>query len=716
VSLRSLLLTTTFAASTVLPMAALAAEAPAETVKEVIITAQRRSTNLQDTAISVSAVTADQIADSGIRRNEDFASAIPNVYVDERNLRTQGIVIRGISADLNNPGLDQGVGIFVDGVYMGRATVGNSNLFDLERVEVLRGPQGSLYGKNTIAGAVNYITQKPTDRTRAEADISYGNYSAVTGAGLVSGAILPEKLFASLALSVDKRDGLTTNTATKTKEDDINGTSGRLVVRALPATGVEVVVRADVARDRTHSGTQDIYNNGVFTGSPLADANPWDRKISQDRNSIQNRDVWGVSGEVNWTTSYGVWTSLTAQRGFKWFNMADNDFTALDMLSSGIQENQRQFSQEVRFASKATENFNYVAGVYYFHQNLNTDSQAIIGPALGIYPTDVTADIYGLVKTDSYAGFAHGEYKFAPHWSVVGGIRYTKEDKSVVQHVHGDPWGVLAATTSPRTITRSEDNVSPNLSLNYKPQANQLFYASVSQGYKSGGFNVFSITPTDNAEYRPEHVTNFELGSKSELFGRRLRLNTSIYYLDYKDLQVNQLILVGATPQFQTSNAAKARSQGAEVELQARPLRGLELSATFGYDDAKFTSYKGATKSGADYTHHILPRAPKETASFAAQYQHPVANDLDFIGRVEASFRSKVFFGADNALSQGSVDLLNARIGLQKSKAFGLYLWGRNLGDKKYAIDREAGVIIPGQVTQAVGAPRTFGVEVRVAY
>ena len=715
-------LAATTALATALASPVFAATAPpsedtALAVEEVIVTAEHRETNIQTTPISITAITAAGLADAGVKRVEDFANLLPNVYIDDRNLRGQNIAIRGISADLNNPGLDQGVGVFIDGVYLGRATSANTNLFDLERVEVLRGPQGTLYGKNAIAGAINYITRKPGDTAYAEGDISYGNYAAVSGSAMVSGPIIAGKLFASLGGSIDQRRGLITNLATGRRDDDRNGQGARLVVVGLPADNLELILRADVSRDRTHSGSIQVVDNGPFTGSPLAQPDPATRTVAQNRDPVSDRDTGGVSAEINWKIGGGKLTSLTAYRYSNWHNLADNDYTVLNMLSSGIREDQKQVSQEIRYASPVMGPFDYVVGAYYFHQDLNTDSTAIVGPDLGVYPTEVTGDIFADLKTDSYAAFAHGTWRFNDTLSMTGGVRFTREDKTVVQRQNGDPLQLLLATQAARSISRSENNVSPTVSLNYKPNENLFLYLTFSQGYKSGGYNVFSITPTDNAEYTPEHVNNYEGGFKSEFLDHRVQLDVSAYYLDYRNLQASQLLLINGLSVFQTSNAARARSVGAEVSLVARASRDLTLSATYGYDDALFGSYPNATSTGADYTGHRLPRAPKSNASFAAQYEHSVTNTLSLFARGEVSYRSKIFFSADNAFSQGDVTLINARIGLQSQGGrWGAYLWVRNLGNVNYAIDKEFGAIVPGQTVESIAAPRTFGVELRGRY
>ena len=710
---------TTALAAAMMPTAfAAAAEADnASTIEEVIVTAEHRAVDIQTTPISLTAMTAGAIADSGIKRVEDFANLLPNVYIDDRNLRGQSVAIRGISADLNNPGLDQGVGLFIDGVYLGRATAANTNLFNLERIEVLRGPQGTVYGKNAIAGAINYITRKPSDTPGAEASVSYGNHQALAASAMVSGPLVAGKLFASLGASIDQREGLIKNLTTGRRDDDRDGQGARAVVVALPSDDVEVIFRADISKDRTRSGSIQVVNNGQFTGSPFAQPDPSTRTIAQNRDPRSDRDTGGVSGEINWKVGGGTLTSLTAYRFSDWQNLADNDYTALDILASGIKEDQTQVSQELRFTSASDGPLTYVAGLYYFRQDLDTDSKAIVGPALGIYPNEVSGSIFADLTTDSYAAFANGAYKLTDQLSLTAGIRYTREEKSVTQSQTGDPLQLLQKNQAPRTISRSEDNVSPTVGLTYTPSDDLFLYAKVSRGYKSGGFNVFSITPTSNAEYEPEHVTNYEAGFKSELLDRPLQLNATAYYLDYRNLQASQLLLINGLSVFQTSNAAKARSYGAEVSVAAKPTPELTLNATYGYNHASFRSYANATSTGADYTGNRLPRAPRSNASFAAQYEHPLTGDLSLFARTEVSYRSKIYFAPDNLFTQSDVTLVNGRVGVQsQAHGWGAYLWVRNLGDKDYAIDKQAGAIVAGQTIKALAAPRTFGVELRASY
>ncbi len=685
------------------------------TLEEIIVTAQRRPTSAQDTPISLTAISGSTLADSGVKRVEDIANMLPNVYIDSRNLRGQNIAIRGISADLNNPGLDQGVGIFVDGVYMGRATATNQNLFDLERIEVLRGPQGTLYGKNAIAGAINYVTRLPGDETYAEGMLGYGNFDSVTGSLLLSAPLVDDKLSASIGGSIDQQRGLIFNSLTGKHIDNRNGQNARAVIRARPNEDLDIILRGDISRDRTRSGAIEVLNDGAMTGTPLDQPDPRTRVVAQNRDPQSDRDAGGVSAEINLRTDAGTLTSLSAWRYSDWYNLGENDYTPLDILASGIREDQKQLSQELRFASAGSGPFDYVLGLYYFHQDLDTQARSIAGPDLGVYPYEVDGSIFADVVTNSYAAFSHGTYRLTDQVSLSGGLRFTKENKNVKHRQQGDPLQLLLPNIPLREISRSETNVSPSVSLNYKPEENLFFYLTFSQGYKSGGFNVFSISPTDDAEYEPEHVNNYEAGVKTTFLDRRLQIDASVYHLDYRRLQASQLLLINNLAVFQTSNAAKARSRGAEISLAARPVRELTLSATYGYVDATFPEYPNATSTGADYSGNRLPRAPRHNASAAVQYEVPVGGDLELFARAELSHRSHIFFAADNIHGQDAVTLLNARIGIQDYAKgnWGVYLWGRNLTNVDYVIYREAGAIVPGQVIQSIAAPRTYGLELR---
>lgn len=701
------------ACATALPLSSHADETRA-TLEEIVVTAQRRETDLQSVPAAVSALTADALEAAGISHVGDLANAIPNLYIDTgSSLRATVITVRGISSNPNNPGVDPAVGVFVDGVYQGRPTTVNSAMYDIERIEFLRGPQGALYGKNTIAGAINYITRMPSQELSGDFRLGYGNYNDQTAYAAISGPLGSDRLTARLSGNYEKRDGYMKNVATGNDADNADSRGGRLTLAFDATDALKLTLRADTSRDRTRAGASEVYLNGIFEGAPWADSNPFDRRIANDRDGRGDRDQSGASLQADWDVGPGRLTSITALRKFKWTNMYDNDFTVLNMLSSGIKEDFQQVSQELRFVSKTSGKLDYVGGLYYEDQSLDTTSSAIVGPDLGVYPEEVTGIIYGDVKGTGWAAYAQGTYHFTDQFGLSAGLRYSDQKKDVTHSSVGDPYQLLLATYPKQTVSRDDSETSPSVSFNWTPSSNVLAYLSYGRGFKAGGFNVFSISPTDEASYDPEHVDSYELGLKTTLLDGAARLNIAVFKLNYDNLQVNQLVLVDGLPQYQTSNAATAESQGAEAEFSWQVTEALQLHAAYGYTDANFKSFENATAQGADYSGNVMPLAAKNAVNVSAQFATAIGSGYRLSARLEGNWRDKVFFDPSNdpIATQDSFATLDARLALTAEAGWTITLWGRNLTDETYALDRRAGVIVPGQYTHQLGAPSTCGIE-----
>jgi iron complex outermembrane receptor protein len=683
--------------------------------EEIIVTAQRREQAITDVPGSVSAMWGADLAARGVDRLDAISSAFPNVHINTENgLRTTDITVRGISSEPNNPGIDQSVGVFIDGVYQGRPTTINTSVYDLDRVEVIRGPQGALYGRNTIAGAINFITQSPGEETAFDFAASGGEFDALT---LYAGAdlVLSSQARLRVSASSQEREGLTQNSFTGTDMDNVDEVGGRVTFVLDATPDLRLTLRADAATNRTNAGALEVLDNGAFTGSPVADADPEDRSVAVNVDSQQDRDVWGASVQVDWSIGGGELTSLTAFREYQWWNVQDNDYTILDMLSSGIGEDQNQFSQELRYTSPTGGAFDYIIGAYYLRETLDTIAHATIGPDLvAPYVGGEVARIYADLTVDSYAAFGQGVYHFNDAWSVTGALRYSHDEKDITHSVQADPFELFGLSQAPRDLSRSDDEVTPSVSLNWEPAPSSLLYVSFSRGYKSGGYNAFSITPADDAEFAPEFVNSYELGYKTSTAGGALYFASSIFWLDYSDLQVNQLRNVGGIPTFTTSNAASAESYGLELEARWRASENFSLSGSYAYLDASFNDFVDATSGGADYTGNVLPQAAEHSAAISADFRSPLSSEIDLVLHGDASYRSEIFFGPSNdaAFSQDGYALLNARAGVDFGP-WSVMAWGRNLTDETYAMYRGGGVIDPTQRLHALGAPRTWGIELR---
>jgi iron complex outermembrane receptor protein len=703
-----------------LPLAATAQTASETGLEEIVVTATKRPASIQDVPIAITALTGDALDEAGVGRVDDIASGAPNTFINTGGgLRTTSVTVRGISSNPNNPGVDPAVGVFVDGVYMSRPTTLNGSLFDLERIELVRGPQGALYGKNTIAGAINFISRAPSDVPTGEVRVGYGNYGDTNVFGMLSGPLGSDRVLGRISGSWQQRDGLIDNLATGTELNDIDAQSVRGALLWKATDAVNVTLRADTSRDRTNAGASEIYLNGAFEGTPLEDASPWDRKVANDRDTEQDRDSDGLGLQVDAAWGPGTLTSITAWRQFEWQNVADNDFTVLNMLSSGIEEDQSEWSQEFRYVSDSAGPFQYVVGAYYSDQSLDTASIATVGPDLQIYPDEVQGIIRADLTTESFALYGQGSYDFDDRWNLTVALRYSDESKEVAHSQVGDPFEILLPNQPLQRLSRSDSEVSPSASVTYRVREGLQAYASYGRGFKAGGYNVFSISLTDTAEYEPETVDSYELGVKSQFADDRVRLNAALFYMEYQDLQVNQLVLENGVPQFTTSNAASATSQGVEIELAAQLVEGLELDLAYGYTDATYDDFRNANFDGDDFSGNTLPEAAKHTVTTAINYRRGVGTGLELTARADLAYRSSVFFEPDNVpqYEQGDYTLLGARLGIASADGrWGVTVWGRNLADEEYVVYRGDGVIVPGQAIQTLGLPRTYGVELSVGF
>lgn len=720
-------------------------EAYAETeLEEIIVTAQRRAQRLQDVPMSVTAFSAKDVSDMGALRMANIGDMAPNFnFSDMSSIRNTKIIVRGISSDANSIGVDQSSGMYVDGVYMGRPTTINLGLYDLERVEILRGPQGTLYGRNTIGGAINMMTKKPGKELSGDFSAQYGNYNKFLMYGAIN-APIDERLSVRIAGQANKRDGFLKNLAGPDNNDD-NNLNARIAIRYQASEKIEVLLRGDWSRDRTHQGGAEVFiHSPKFALAPF-NVVPGTRYYIPDGrylgvtaeypSSYQDRDVAGGSVEINWDTGpAGTLTSLTAYRGFKWANAQTSDKSPFSIFGTGIKEDQRQFSQELRLTSPSGQRFEYVAGLYYWNMRLDADAGAFIGPdvlsmpafgglPLGSFPGWTEGNLYPKIRNESIAAFVHGIYHVTKDIDLIAGARYTYEKKDINFTNRPDAFGLVAAINpAVKTDSMSDNVVTPMASFEYRFMPNWNIYASYSEGFKSGGYNAFSFT-FSNADgsiprFEAEKARNYEAGLRFVSPDRRLRASLSAFNLDYRNLQVNQRLEdANGIFFFKTSNAATARSRGFEVELYYQLLPGLTFAGTYGYADAKYKDFVQDALLGVDYSGHRMPYSAKSNWSLSFDYNRPVANDLNFVMRGEFVRRGSTFSEDSNRLitKNDAYSLVNGRVGLAANeRGVSVVAWARNLLDKKYTRDTftGSGAFSPGALAAYVGEPRTYGLEV----
>ena len=712
---------------------AIAQEGAAKTaLEEIVVTAQKRTANVLDVPISMTVLSGTNLENAAVSRMEDFISLAPNVYVNfNDSIRATAISIRGILSDPNNVGIDPAVGVYVDGVYMARPTTVNVGMFDLQRVEVLRGPQGTIFGKNTIGGAIHFVSRVPSDDPEFSVTARTGNldYRLLQ---LVGNVPISETFSVRASGQYEERDGFLTNLAGP-DNNDLDNVNFRVSARYAPSDRFEMILRADTARDRTNAGANEILvPSPVFADPPFnspQDVDPWDRVIKDADSSVQDRDLFGTSLELNWRLGAGTLTSITAYRQFDWENFQTSDKTEFALFGTGIREDEDQFSQELRYAAEH-DRLNYVVGAYYFDQGMDAeafarigvDVFALFGGPLGALPAPDGGFIDIFAGNESFAAFGQIDYLLADNWTLTAGLRFTSEEKRISHELIGDSCCGFVPTVPLSEFERTDEEPSYTAGFKYNFSDAGMAYLTYSRGFKAGGYNAFAfalIQPDGTpADFEPEFVDNLELGAKAEFADGRVQISAALFVMDYTDLQVNQLIPNNAgIIDFVTSNAAEAESKGIEAELLARIADHTTLQVGYGYTDAEYTSFPGATPAGDDFSGNQLAQSPEHSLGLSVEYQRPVSDNWEFFARGEATHRSDRFSDPVNTpeFEADAYTLVNGRLGWSNpGNGFGVYLWGRNLTNEDYAIQLGpgSGAFSPGAVFQSIGIERTYGIEV----
>ncbi len=703
-------------------------------LEEIIVTAQKRAESLQDVPIAVSAFDAETLRLSGISSLDDISQRTPGLTMGRFNAVQPQIFIRGIGSTDQSASGDQSVGIFIDGVYMGRTGFVDLDFFDLERVEVLRGPQGTLYGKNVVGGAINLVTERPSDTFDARLEATVGNLDRRSLRGVVHGP-LADTLAGKLTVSWTERDGYARSATTGRKLSDEDNLTLRGSLLFTPADDLDVLVTADYARDRLAGnnrhclGEQFIFFPWFAPGSPFAPSpcspDPFTNEKTVD--GFQNRDVGGMSATVTWDAPFGELTSITAWR--KGDYDIQEDFSGSDaplVVRNAIDEIE-QFSQEFRIADQTADGrFNWLAGVYGYWADIerveNNDFSGNDVPIalllLQVPPGTVPSFntfYFQENETTSYAIFGQGTWALSDEVNLTVGARYTYEKKKAdIRGAGFDPTESFLVAPYDISASKSWNAFTPKVTLDWRPVEELMLYFSVADGFKSGGFNgtapdsVAAQTPFDQEEAR-----QFEIGLKSELLDRRLRANLTAFHIDYDDLQVFQLV-DGA--RLIVDNAADARSRGMELEVLAQVTDALTLSGHYAYLDTKYKDF--INEAGEDFSGNRLTRAPKHSYNLGATYRTDIDRRFGLTLHAEYSYRSRVFYDPDNfpLVGDGGRGLLDARAVLSlRDHNVDISLWGRNLTDKVHvtqAIDGRGPFNLSQNAAGVIGEPRMYGLTV----
>lgn len=705
---------------------ALAQEDDGGALQEIVVTARKRSESLLEVPISVSAVSKADIGNKSAVRLEDALGSVANIAFESDSLGGTNVNIRGITSSTNNFGIESAVGMYVDEVYVPRSVAFNQSALDIERIEVLRGPQGTLFGRNTVGGVVSVVTSDPSHTLQLGGDATVGSDNLRQFRGTVSGPVGDTLGFRLSASKIDRDGWLENRTPGLSDLAGEDSTAFRAKMRFAPSDRFDLVAAFDYADDRSASGINEI------AAGPLA---PFDDGINDSiATNVDNREKRELRmGTLRANLHLGehTLTSVSGYQTIKYARFNDQDYTALDILATGSPEDDRFFSQELRIASPDSGPFDYVAGLYYSRSRVKGDNDGRLGAdvpvvlGIGSFPgyterVVTSADI----ESRAHAAFGSGTYDLSDRWSVSAGLRYTSEEKTLdYQEVvtpfflaPGVPLGIIYAFAAdvPRQTQDYDDSAtSGDASLTYRFSKDANAYIRYARGYKAGGFDTTqsSVADPGNLAFRPEFVDQYELGLKSQLADRRVQLNAAAFYMSYDDKQ--EQTFDGFN--FLTTNAASATIKGAEVELSATPARDLRLDFAVGYTDATYDEFLDPL-AGTDFSGNDLVGAAKWSASAGITYSFPLSAALRGFAHAESNYHSSSFTTTDNdpAFREAGHNLVNARIGVESNDGrYGIYAWGRNITDERYV---QGGFNFLGNTFVRRNMPATWGIEIRAQY
>ncbi|MFD2742899.1 MULTISPECIES: TonB-dependent receptor [Sphingobacterium] len=747
-------------------------------VEEVIVTSRRRQEQLQDVPIPISVVSGKFVEESGAFNVNRIKEIVPSVQLYSSNPRNTGISIRGLGTTfgLTNDGIDPGVGFYVDGVYYARNAVTTLDFIDVEQIEVLRGPQGTLFGKNTVAGAFNITTRKPTFHSTADAEVSYGNYGFIQAKGSISGPIT-NKIAARLSFSGTQRDGVLYNVATQKHTNELNNLGFRGQVLYQPSEKVDVLFAADLTRQRPDGYAQ------VFAGvAPtlradyrqfeqiirdlnydLPSRNPFDRIIDHDTPWRSNQDLGGLSANVDVKLGGGTLTSTSAWRFWNWDPSNDRDFTGLQALAlSQAPSRHDQWSQEVRWAGDFSSTLSAVFGLYAFGQKLDADpahtemagvdqwrfaqnSESSLWQTPGLFE-GLGIRSYPSMRSFSTALFTQFDWKILPDLRLLPGLRLNYDDKSV--NFRREVFGGLQ-TEDPALIAlqrglysdqafeaRVDDtNLSGQITLAYKANEKINTFATFSTGFKPVGLNLGGLPNQDGqpmlelAVIRPERVAHYELGIKTNPT-TNMQLNLTVYNTDVRDYQTQVQAADLAVNRGYLANAEHVRVQGLEFDANARVSDWFSMYGSVAYTDGKYVSFTNAPPplegtggpNFVDVSGGRLPGISEWATSFGAEVKSKSAR---FLGQ-----RGEYFFAADGFyrstfssnptpsayLVVPGYTLVNPRIGFRSQDGVSVTVWARNVFNTNYFEQLLPGAGNAGHYAAVLGDPRTYGITLRYAW
>ena len=742
---------------------------------EVVITSRRRIEKIQNVPIPISVVSGKRAEEAGAFNPNRLKELIPSVQLYSSNGRNTTLNIRGLGSafGLTNDGIDPGVGFYVDGVYYARPAATAIDFVDIERIEVLRGPQGTLFGKNTTAGAFNITTRAPSFTSGASFETSYGNYNYIQAKASITGPI-SKNLAARISFSGTQRDGTIFNTTTLKPTNSLNNVGFRAQLLYTPSENVNITFAGDNARQRP-DGNATVVAGVVTTkraayrqfdaiiadlGYKLPTTNPFDRITDADAPLRVNNDFGGASINVDAKIGKGTLTSTSAWRYWIWDPTNDRDFIGLPVLTKS-QGNSRhdQWTQEIRYAGEFSKKLSGVFGVFLIDQDLTSDPVQTeeSGSAQWRFAQNTTSELWktpGLfdgfgtkttsrLKTLGAAVFSQVDWSITENLHLLPGLRfnYDKKDVDYKRETYGglqttDP-ALLALknalyTNQAFNFSVNENNFSGQVTLAYKPTKSVNTFATFANSYKPVGVNLgglptaSGVTLIELARVKPEYVTHYEIGVKTKPSPQSI-LNITLYNTDIKDYQTQvQTAEVGVNRGY-LANAEKVRVKGVEVEGSLRASSHFAFNGALSYTDGKYVSFKnapvpleetGGASAFKDVSGGDLPGISKWSGSLGGEY-NTSGNFLDLKGNYFIALDSyaRSTFSSSASPSQylniEGYALLNARVGFRATNGLSVLIWGRNVLNKDYFEQLLPAAGNAGHYSAVLGDPSTYGITLK---
>ena len=722
-------------------------------VEKVTVTARRTRENIQKVPASVSSFSEKGLDRLGATEVTGLQGAIPNANIAQGrgSSNATNIYIRGVGQPDALQTFDPAVGVYVDDVYLSRIRGTQFELMDIERLEVLRGPQGTLYGKNTIGGAIKVVTRRPDQTARGAASFTVGSYSELVGNGTISGP-LSDTVAASASLLIGSRDGYVENPVTGGDYNDRNVAAGRVKLAWDPSDDFQVDLSFDYADEdnalvlgQPTNTLTTILGVSLF---PVPTTPPEFNFKARPTTGLPNSTAmthWGSSANVVWDFA-DSWTlrSITAYRELENRDYIDIDATPIELGDVLVDVDQNQTSQELQLIYEGGS-WRLVSGLYYLRENITSHQEAYADDFPGGFfgATSFLRTVDDDLQTTSWAAFANAVFAVSNTVNLSAGIRYTEENKEYFRTTSTFSNSVAFVGSFPFPATREEtwENVTPMVSLDWQASDNTMLYARYASGFKSGGFNGRANNPGEDQPYRPETLDSYEVGLKSDWADGTVRTNVSAFYNDYTDFQARVSRSVTSPTQpipaidFAVLNAGGLEIYGAELEFLAFPVPELRLDAAIGYLHAEYSEFKEERANTTpppptvtlDRSWQTPAFSPEWTMRFGGAYEWSLGDLGSLTLGASARYRSEMALAVDNSslatralfpgMWQDSYWLYDAQlVWANESETFLAGIYGRNLSDEVYKTDAQEFSSVGGIRTAYYGAPQTVSFKITVRY